>query len=217
VKQFGQQFDPDSIDGRKAARALPIPNVSDLPDIKRCLCGIAVDRGSAGKFFDTDRKNKDGFKTRCRECRHKHRLEVAASERDRRSGRIEKMMEKLLGSAQFGGSEVPHIAEIFSKIVGLFGGANGLAMAAAQTYLQAPPGSSIRQKIISQLLTLGNQVTQTGAAKVPDELLSEEELEAKVKRITGSKRTVVEVEASDIEDETEDSTAGFTDDQEKAN
>jgi hypothetical protein len=61
------------------------------------------------------------------------------------------------------------------------------------------------------LMHLGTAVTQTGAAQVPDELLSDEELEKKIKRLAKRARVIdstVKVHKPDEDDDLRDSTEG---------
>lgn len=202
----------DSIDGRRELREMEVPT---LPDLKKCegTCGMLCELDRAAEFFDVDAENKDGFKKVCKACRSEQRLLRKMAERNRQLETIDQRIVGLLNQARPGGSEVAHIAEIYAKIAALMGGPNGLAMAAVQTYVQAEPGSPTRQKMIGQFLQLANNVTQSGAAKVPLELLSEEELEAEIIRRDRA-RGVVNAQPSprihepdddfDLKDSTED-------------
>lgn len=203
---------PNTIEGRQALRDLQIP---EQPELKKCegTCGMFCELDRAGEFFDADEKNKDGFKKVCKACRSEQRLLQKMAERNRQLETIDQRIVGLLNQARPGGSEVAHIAEIYAKIAALMGGPNGLAMAAVQTYVQADPGSPTRQKMIGQFLQLANNVTQSGAAKVPLELLSEEELEAEIIRRDRLRGVVSQAtpprihepdDDSDLKDSTED-------------
>lgn len=177
---MSQQF-PDTIEGRNALREAPLP---EMPELKKCAgtCGRICELDQAGEFFDVDKKRKDGFKAVCKACRAEQRMLKRIAARNERLNLHDQRIIGILGQAQPGGSEVAHIAEVYAKIAHLMGGPNGIAISLVQTYIQSPPGSPGRQKILGQILTLAAKVTETGAAKVPLELLSEEELEAEIIR-----------------------------------
>lgn len=205
-----------TIDQRRAEDAVAIPAP---PKLKRCKgpCQMIIefDPERVGEFFDVDTKNKDGFKRICKSCRSEQRLVKKIAERNQRLQHIDQRIVGLLNQARPGGTEVPHIAEVFSKIVQLMGGANGLAMSVVQTYVQAPPGSPTRQKMLAHILHVAKSTTDSGAAKVPLEMLNEEELEAEIIRRDRARGIVtsmppklqapeIDEDDSDLNDSTED-------------
>jgi hypothetical protein len=172
---------PPTIEERKAEAAVVIPV---RPKLKKCFgpCQIRVEFDNAGEHFDLDSKSKDGFKRICKACRAEQRLVKKIQARNRRLEHIDQRIVGLLNQAKPGGSSIPHIAEVFSEITALMGGTKGLAMAVVQTYVQAPAGSPTRQKMLAHILQVAKNTTESGAAKVPLELLDEDELQAEIIR-----------------------------------
>lgn len=201
----------ERIQAAKERDALPLPVP---PAMKVCQgpCGLCCELDKAKNFFDTDRKAADKLKPLCRECRAQQRALKKLALSNTRQSRIDNVIEKMLKRARFGGSDVAHIAEVYAKICALMGGANGLAMAAVETYLRAPAGSPVRQKMISQFLNLSVDVTTSGAARVPNELLPEDELDARIKSMAIESR-VVKMHDPDADEDADlrDSTEGVAD------
>jgi hypothetical protein len=199
------------LDRRKEVTAMSLP---ELPVLKKCAgCGVIVELGTdqVAAFFDVDGNYADGFKRACKQCRKKRREMMLIEARKETRSKVDKLIGQMIDKATFGGSDVPHIAEVYAKAMALMGGANGFAMALMDTYLEADAGSAVRQKILGQLMHLGTAVTQTGAAQVPDELLSDEELEKKIKRLAKRARVIdstVKVHKPDEDDDLRDSTEG---------
>lgn len=173
----------DNIEDRKALREMHV-SVPSGP-LKKCdgICGTYCDLDRAEEFFDRDEQSKDGFKKLCKACRAQQSVDREIAERDKQLEHIDKSIIRRLAQARTGGPNVPHSADLLERITTLMGGVNGMAMAAVKVFIQAPPGSPTQQKMISQFMTLTHQVTETGAAKVPIELLSDEEIEAEIKRL----------------------------------
>ncbi len=166
----------------ESLHSIPLPKPTPL---KYCKggCGVGVDLDQAAVFFDADKNHKDGFKPYCKQCRAKRRELHKVKKHHENRAKVDDVIAKLIDKAQFGGSDVPHIAELFAKVVALMGGANGFAMAFLDTYLKSDPGSAIRQRLLNQLQNMGTAVTATGVAEVPNELLSEEELQNRMLRL----------------------------------
>lgn len=171
----------NTIEGRRALREMELP---DMPVMKTCRegCGRVCELQNAAEFFDVDVKLADGFKTTCKECRARKRQTKQIEERAANRSRVDKKILKLLKRMEFGGSDIPHIAEILANIMKLAGGPRGFAMMLMDTLVQAPPGSAVRQRILGQILNLSQAVTQTGTASISEDLLTDEELEKEFRR-----------------------------------
>jgi hypothetical protein len=208
VKQFGQQFDPDSLEGRKAARALPIPVV---PDLKKCEgpCGTLCDIDRAPEYFDVDSQAKDGFKRICKACRAEQRALKEAAASIRQLEHIDKALLARLANARPGGPNVPHSADLLERIYTLIGGANGMAALLMKTFIQSPPGSPTQQKILAQIMSLTHQNTEVGGAKKPVETLSDEEIDAeldrllRMKSVPASPQQSIRILPEDFDDESD--------------
>ena len=80
---------------------------------------------------------------------------------------------------------VPHMAELFEAIMTAFQGTQGFARHVMHTFLSAKPGSAVKQKILSDIIKLGQKTTETGLAQVSMDKLTTEELDELHKRIAG--------------------------------
>jgi hypothetical protein len=204
----------------ESLHSIPLPKASSssLKYCKSSSCSVGVELEHAAAFFDKDVSYADGFKPHCKQCRAKGRQLAKVKKHRENRAKVDDLIAQMIEKAQFGGSDVPHIAELYAKVVALMGGANGFAMAFLDTYLKSEPGSAIRQRLLNQLGNLGTAVTATGAAEIPNELLSDEELQKKIERLARQAKVIdalpppIEPEADDDDliDDT-DSTEGLGD------
>lgn len=173
----------------KEVAEMPLP---EIPPLKACAgtCGLTCELPQAPDFFDVDQGNPDGFKKVCKQCRKERRQMLKVKSHREKRARVDSLIAKLIDRAQFGGSDVPHIAEVYAKIVALMGGSNGFAMAFLDTYIYAERGGAVRQRLLNQLGNMGTAVTATGAAEIPNELLSPEELDKKISRLAKQAKVV---------------------------
>jgi len=133
--------------------------------------------------FDVDNSKADGRKSVCKRCRAEkmrddYRIDIAnkALELDQRAAKIiEKAVDEL-------GPNVPHIAELFHHLIDVFGGPQGLAQHCMSTYLMAKPGTPGRQKMLAMIMQIATKVTDTGAANLPLDLLSDADIERELEQ-----------------------------------
>jgi len=141
-----------------------------------------------------DAAERTGFRTICKACRKK-KIETA---RDTTIidavGRLDtRIVESLAATPTDKFSRIPHSAEIFESIMELFGGPKGFAMHYMATFASSKPGSSIRQKMLRDMLLLSNKVTEMGASTKDLRELSQEELEHEMTEVISIAMNTVEV------------------------
>ncbi len=155
-----------------------------MPPMQKCqACGDDLPLNA--NYFDRDRGNTNGFKHICKECRAKKRDDAEEEEIQRKVKQFDsnamKALEKILEGE---GSAVPHVAELLQRMMQVFGGASGFARHTMNQFLSAAPGSSQRTKMLQIIAAMTTKVSELGAAKVPRELLSDEDLEKAIEERT---------------------------------
>lgn len=138
-------------------------------------CGMELP--ATPDYFDVDNDKDDGLKTICKGCR---KLGSEVKRNTKISENID-MMDKaslaLIRQLARGGSECPHVAELYQNIMQAFDGAGGFAIHFMNQYLAAQPGSTQRTKMLDLLMRLATKVTDSGAAQMPLDLMSDEDLQ----------------------------------------
>ena len=173
-----------------ANQPLPLP---DLPGMN--LSGRKVCYGRCGQqlpatteYFDKDSRKADGLRGICKDCR-KHQSQMRkAKDANERIEQIDKQLLSMLNKATLGGNNVPHTAEMYEKIVTLLGGSQGVAISWVGQYLAAPAGSQQRERMLASLMKLGQHVTDTGVARVPVDMLTDEDLQRELEAVVARRQ-----------------------------
>jgi hypothetical protein len=128
--------------------------------------------------YDRKGDTADGFRDVCKLCRKEEResktqamVPVMREIEDQALDVLSKI------STQTKGLSVPHMAELFEAMMEAFEGPAGLARHCLATFLASKPGGPVRQKILSDIIRLGQKTTETGMAQVAMDKLTTEELE----------------------------------------
>lgn len=127
------------------------------------------------------RDGKGSFTSDCLVCRAK--AQQASSERkrakrDRALRKIEEAgVELFCGTAVRGGSNIPHSAEVIERVFQYFGGVAGFSAVVVKQYWDSPAGGTARNRLIETLCRLVTKNVDSGGAKKPLSLWTEEELE----------------------------------------
>lgn len=155
-----------------------------MPSMQECLeCHERLP--ITANYFDRDRGNTSGFKHTCKVCRSAKRDRAEEEEIQKRVRAFDsnamKALEKILEGE---GSAVPHIAELLQRMMQVFGGASGFARHTMNQFLSAAPGSSQRTKMLQIISAMTTKVSELGAAKVPRELMTDEDLEKAIEERT---------------------------------
>lgn len=152
---------------------------SRVSDAKVCIqCG--------NSFPATNRywhKSKDGFHARCRNCRNAREKESRKKKRNKKLDQMERgAVDLFVAAARIGGANIPHSAELLETLMEYFGGVRGFANAYMKQYYDSPIGGAFRTKMLDSVVRLVTNNTAMGGAKKPLELMSEEELEAELRK-----------------------------------
>lgn len=128
-------------------------------------------------------KSKDGFHARCRKCRNQKERGQRKKKRNKKLDEIERGAVKLfVSAARIGGANIPHSSELLEVMMEYFGGVRGFATLYAKQFYDSPVGGAFRTKMLDTVVRLVVGNTAMGGAKKPLELMSEEELEAELRR-----------------------------------
>lgn len=134
-------------------------------------------------------QTKDGkgsYMAQCRVCLRKAKAIAREKKKERRMMGLEQIEElgvdAFLKTAKSSGSNIPHTAELVEHVMAYFGGAGGFSSVLVKQYWDAPAGGSQRNRIIETMTRLVAQNVESGGAKKPLELWSEEELETELEQ-----------------------------------
>jgi hypothetical protein len=169
----------------------PTPPEAKIPSTMKTCCACNNAMPATDVYFDLDASREDGLRQRCKDCRRKKskgNMEKRVGAHARRLDKQTRNMLTLLASPDFSPDQVngvPHIASVYEEITRLFGGAQGVAQHFMIQYLEAPAGGQIRQRMLDAYLRLANKVSDSGAAKKPLELWTEDELREFMERKRG--------------------------------
>jgi DNA-directed RNA polymerase subunit RPC12/RpoP len=163
-------------------------------------------------------KSKDGLHARCKPCRNKAMRKSRKGRADRKLREIERgAVDIFLGAARVGGAHIPHSAELLEVLMEYFGGVRGFANCYMKQYLDSSAGGAFRTKMLEGVVRLVTANTAMGGAKKPLELMTEEELEAELRRqvmeAAAAVRAVTVVDSPRLESATqapEDTPAGHS-------
>lgn len=133
------------------------------------------------------RLGKDGKWTpACRKCLREQHRKQREKEKERRKRSLEKVEEAGLDIyarlAAAGGSNIPHSAEVVEKVFEYFGGTGGFAAMLVKQYYDSPAGGSARNKLIETVCRLVQNNVDSGGAKKPLTLWTEDELEQELEK-----------------------------------
>lgn len=140
---------------------------------------------SCGKDLEFTKKNfvvRNGkLRNICRVCRatqKRNENERKKARREQELSRVEQRgMDIYAKLAATGGSNIPHSADIVEKIIEYFGGTAGFSAMLVKQFYDSAPGSSVRNKLLETVCRLVQSNVDSGGAKKPLSLWSEEELE----------------------------------------
>lgn len=150
-----------------------------MADHKTCVeCGVSYP-ATVANFH----KSKDGLHSRCRQCRNKQERQKNKKKRNGKLAEIEKgAVDLFISSARLGGANIPHSSELLEVLMEYFGGVRGFANAFLKQYYDSPVGGAFRTKMLDTVVRLVTGNTAMGGAKKPLDLMTEEELEAELRR-----------------------------------
>jgi hypothetical protein len=104
--------------------------------------------------------------------------ERAADKRRQALQKIEEVgVDAFVKSTLHGGSNIPHTAELVERVFQYFGGVGGFSAVLVKQYWDSPPGGSARSRLLETMCRLVTKNVESGGAKKPLQLWSEDELE----------------------------------------
>lgn len=127
--------------------------------------------------FDRDNHDELGFKRICKQCRSLTRQKKEDQKLDERLQRFDNATMVALEKAIDEGTSVPHMAEVWEKVISLLGGVGGFAGHIVAQMMATPLGKKERTAMLSMLIKLGDTVTKSGVATIPMDMLTDEDLE----------------------------------------
>lgn len=128
-------------------------------------------------------RSKDGFHARCRKCRNRLERGKRQKKRNKKLDEIERgAVDLFVTAARIGGANIPHSSELLEVMMEYFGGVRGFASMYAKQFYDSPAGGAFRTKMLDTVVRLVVGNTAMGGAKKPLELMTEEELEAELRR-----------------------------------
>ena len=146
-------------------------------------CGVLLPLTPA--YYDRCRDSGTGYRTTCKVCRSEERRKESRG-RFKVSPKAAAAIERIEEGAASAldafvpsqGSRVPHTAELWEALASIFGGPGGIAQHVMSSYMAAQPGSPQRAKILSQVIRLGTEVSKSGDATKPIDMMTDDELVA---------------------------------------
>lgn len=129
---------------------------------------------------------KGYYTAECRVC-IAHAKDVSrAKKAEKRTKALQKIEEvgvdAFVRTTLHGGSNIPHTAELVERVFQYFGGVGGFSAVLVKQYFDSPPGGSARSRLLETMCRLVTKNVETGGAKKPLQLWSEDELEQELEQ-----------------------------------
>ena len=165
-----------------------------------------------GNTFPLDKQHfkwiacEERFSGTCLVCRSQQLKAKKEREKQKRHDSMRRIedagVDLLLGAATKGGANIPHSAEVIERVFQYFGGVAGFSAVVVKQYWDSAPGGSARNRLIETLCRLVTKNVDSGGAKKPLSLWTEEELEGELNKrfeeaLGSLKGTVINVKAED--------------------
>lgn len=147
---------------------------------KPCVtCGVELEHDATHFVV------RDGVTlNQCIGCHKKNVRKGMVRRSERRQKTLQRVEHKALEMygriAATGGSNIPHSAEVVECVMQYFGGVNGFSAMLVKQFYDSKPGSSVRNKLLETICRLVQSNVDSGGAKKPLDLWTEEELEAEL-------------------------------------
>jgi hypothetical protein len=144
---------------------------------KTCQGNCGRDLPATADYFDRDATRDDGLRSICKECRANERLLAKQDALDDRIKILDEKSVQMIELLTRTGSDLPHIAEVYQRVMEVYEGAGGFAAHFMAQYLSCKPGSTTRTKMLELVVRLSTKVSESGAAQIPLELMTDEDLQ----------------------------------------
>lgn len=139
-------------------------------------CGVEFDKTEAN-FLPRDGK----LSPQCKFCHRKNQRKYKLRQKAKREKQMtlveQRGMDIYARLAATGGSNIPHSAEVVEQVMTYFGGVTGFSAMLVKQFYDSKPGSSVRNKLLETICRLVQSNVDSGGAKKPLDLWTEEELE----------------------------------------
>lgn len=151
------------------------------------FCKVCLDeKPTTREFFQYNRKSPDKCKSICKECMERDRK---ALDNTALAARVEMVDDAAMNviktvAKSKNPARIPHIADIFERIMNLCGGAEGYAQKLMDDYEAAEEGSIQRTQLHKLITTYAMKTTEVGAAEKPTDSLDDDEIESKIEELT---------------------------------
>ena len=131
------------------------------------------------------------YRTVCRKCRadnaaNKKENKLARSRDAAINDRVKVLDSGLIKSLKAIGDEkspnVPHASQLLEELLSHVGGVSGFAQHVWAAYLASSPSSTLRQRLLSQMITLTVKVSDMGKSEVQMDQLSDDDLDRELER-----------------------------------
>lgn len=130
--------------------------------------------------------DKGYFTAECKVCISRAKQisqERAAARRQQELQRIEQRgVDAFTRTVMHGGSNIPHTAELVERVFQYFGGVGGFSSVLVKQYWDSPAGGSARSRLLETMCRLVTKNVESGGAKKPLQLWTEEELEQELEQ-----------------------------------
>ena len=137
---------------------------------------------------------KGYFTAECLDCIAKAKKQSRLRAKAKRKAALDKIeatgVDLFCATTVKGGSNIPHTAELVERVFQYFGGVGGFSAVLVKQYFDAQPGGSARNRLLETMCRLVTKNVDSGGAKKPLQLWSEEELEQELaQRLTDAVAT----------------------------
>lgn len=129
---------------------------------------------------------KGYFTAECKSCIARAKEVSAQRAETRRQQELQKIEQRgvdaFTRTVMHGGSSIPHTAELVERVFGYFGGVGGFSAVLVKQYWDSPAGGSARSRLLETMCRLVTKNVESGGAKKPLQLWTEEELEQELEQ-----------------------------------
>ena len=143
-------------------------------------CGYELPKNSDN--FDKDSSKSDGFKNWCKKCREEKRKMARLDNAAAVLETLDKSMIAAITTQKPGGTNIPHQAEMYQVLMSMMGGVQGWAMHWLAQYTASAPGSQTRERMLGQMQKMAAAVSDSNKVQMPADLMSDEDLDAEIKK-----------------------------------
>lgn len=149
------------------------------------ICG--KDKPLSRQHYRWRDKDSGGYFTgECLECIKKAKKVARLKAKAKRKANLDKIeaagVDIFTAATIHGGSNIPHTAELVERVFQYFGGVGGFGAVLVKQYWDSPPGGTARNRLLETMCRLVTKNVESGGAKKPLQLWSDEELEAELQQ-----------------------------------